>query len=103
MQAAQSAFKVLSKQFVITGHFQGGGAPWEAAQRQFLMPVDGYMGSVAGSPVTNLVDTVGAEINSPPINSAAALDPSSILTPTGLKWLTMQSESEIQGCNSVAN
>lgn len=113
VQAAQSAFKVLSKQFVVMGHSQGGGAAWGAAQRQALIPVDGYLGSVAGSPITNLVDSVGAGVTSPPASSATALiaraltsifpefDLSSILTPTGLKRLTLL--SEIQGCNSVAS
>ncbi|KAI4268521.1 MAG: hypothetical protein L6R35_006753 [Caloplaca aegaea] len=54
VQAAQAAFPQLSKQFVIMGHSQGGGAAWAAAQRQAVHPVPGYLGAVAASPVTNL-------------------------------------------------
>ncbi|MCJ1345829.1 hypothetical protein MMC31_004038 [Peltigera leucophlebia] len=112
VQAAQSAFKVLSKQFVVMGHSQGGGAAWGAAQRQALVPVEGYLGSVAGSPVTDLVDLLGAGSTGSLANAVTALiaralssifpdfNLSSILTPTGLKLLTLL--SEIQGCNSVA-
>ncbi|KAL8716264.1 MAG: hypothetical protein Q9220_000169 [cf. Caloplaca sp. 1 TL-2023] len=56
VQAAQTAFpKLLSKQFVIMGHSQGGGAAWAAAQRQAVEPVEGYLGAVAASPVTNVL------------------------------------------------
>lgn len=112
VQAAQSAFKTLSKQFIVMGHSQGGGAAWGAAQRQALMPVDGYLGSIAGSPLTSLVDTIViTNITSPTANSGAGLvarslssifpefNLSSVLTPTGLKRFALH--SEIQGCQSV--
>lgn len=54
VQAAQAAFAQLSKQFVIMGHSQGGGAAWAAAQRQAVEPVKGYLGAIAASPVTDL-------------------------------------------------
>lgn len=56
IQAAQSAFETLSKQFVIVGHSQGGGTAWAAAQRQALSPVLGYLGSIALAPVTSFLD-----------------------------------------------
>lgn len=55
-QAAQEAFPQLSKQFVIMGHSQGGGAAWGAAQRQVIEPARGYLGAIAASPVTDLFD-----------------------------------------------
>ncbi|KAL8719244.1 MAG: hypothetical protein Q9225_003729 [Loekoesia sp. 1 TL-2023] len=55
VQAAQAAFPQLSKQFVIMGHSQGGGAAWAAAQRQAVEPVEGYLGAIAASPVTDLL------------------------------------------------
>lgn len=55
VQAAQSAFSQLSSQFVVMGHSQGGGAAWGVAQRQALKPVEGYLGSIAISPVTNVL------------------------------------------------
>ncbi|KAL8827123.1 MAG: hypothetical protein Q9191_003381 [Dirinaria sp. TL-2023a] len=54
VQAAQTAFKQLSQQFVILGHSQGGGAAWAAAQRQAIEPVKGYLGTIACAPVTNI-------------------------------------------------
>jgi pimeloyl-ACP methyl ester carboxylesterase len=56
VQAAQSAFSELSASFVIVGHSQGGGSAWAAAQRQVHTPVPGYLGAVAISPVTTVLD-----------------------------------------------
>ena len=55
VQAAQTAFPELSKHFAVAGHSQGGHAAWAVAQRQAIEPVDGYLGTVALSPVTNLL------------------------------------------------
>ena len=54
-QAARMAFPRLTKQFVVFGHSQGGGAAWAAAQRQAVEPVEGYLGAIAASPVTDLM------------------------------------------------
>ena len=54
--AAQAAFPELSNQFVVIGHSQGGGAAWAVAQRQAVNPVPGYLGAVAISPVTRVID-----------------------------------------------
>ena len=56
VQAAQTAFRQLSQQFVVLGHSQGGGAAWAAAQRQAVEPVKGYLGAIAASPVTSLFE-----------------------------------------------
>lgn len=56
VQAAQAAFPKLSNNFVVFGHSQGGIAAWGAAQRQAVRPVQGYLGSIAASPVGNLLD-----------------------------------------------
>lgn len=61
VQAAQSAFATrLSKEFVIIGHSQGGSAAWASAIRQNNTPVDGYLGSIAASPSTNLSGLITA-------------------------------------------
>ncbi|KAK5073754.1 hypothetical protein LTR51_004336 [Lithohypha guttulata] len=61
VQAAQSAFATrLSKEFVIMGHSQGGSAAWASAIRQHNTPVDGYLGSIAASPSTNLSGLITA-------------------------------------------
>lgn len=112
VQAAQSAFKTLSKQFVVVGHSQGGGAAWGAAQRQALTPVKGYLGTVAGSPVTNFLDiTTATSFSSQNLIGPAALisraissvfpgfDLTSILTSKGIKLINLL--TEIQGCNPV--
>lgn len=112
VQAAQAAFKVLAKEFVIVGHSQGGGAAWGAAQRQALKPVEGYLGAVAGSPVTNIVNAVGPLGVIPPAAAGFAtlvargissvfpeFELSSILTRKGLDRLSLA--SKLQGCNSV--
>ena len=59
VQAARVAFTGLSKAFVVIGHSQGGGAAWACAQRQAYKPTDGYLGAVAVSPVTNVLDDPG--------------------------------------------
>ena len=58
--AAQKAFPKLSKQFVVIGHSLGGGAAWAVAQRQALNPQAGYLGSIAVSPVTKVLDLPGS-------------------------------------------
>ncbi|TVY44023.1 hypothetical protein LSUB1_G002122, partial [Lachnellula subtilissima] len=61
VQAAQTAFEQLSKEFIVMGHSQGGGAAWAAAQRQVHEPVNGYLGAIAISPVTSIIQQVGPE------------------------------------------
>ncbi|KAI4121549.1 MAG: hypothetical protein LQ338_006304 [Usnochroma carphineum] len=56
VQAAQSAFPSLSKDFVVIGHSQGGGAAWATSQRQAVKPVAGFLGAVAVSPVTDVFE-----------------------------------------------
>jgi pimeloyl-ACP methyl ester carboxylesterase len=109
VQAAQSAFKMLSKKFVVMGHSEGGGAAWAAAERQAAHPVDGYLGAIAGSPITNFLAI--AELVAPAADGSSVLlvpgltslfptfNPSDILTPAGLKISAFM--SEIQGCNAV--
>ncbi|MCJ1471005.1 hypothetical protein MMC07_009653 [Pseudocyphellaria aurata] len=109
VQAAQSGFAEVSKQFVIMGHSQGGGAAWAAAQRQAVRPVEGYLGAIAASPPTKFMETAKSSL----INNVACpwtlvqallsifpdFDPGDILTPAGLQ--RYQLYAEIQGCNSV--
>ena len=110
VQAAQWAFSSLSKEFVVMGHSQGGGAAWAAAQRQVTKPVDGYLGAVAGSPLTSLIRLV--EVNGIAAGAAAALQSHSFptlfpgfkvadyLSPAGIDRLRLL--EQIRGCNSVA-
>ena len=56
VEAAQSAFETLSSEYVVIGHSEGGGAAWSVAQRQVDTPSSGYLGSIAVSPVTSIVE-----------------------------------------------
>lgn len=108
-QAAQTAFKSLSSRFVVVGHSQGGGVAWAAAERQATRPVKGYLGAVAGSPVTDFVAQVDLQEQTPNyvgallIRGLQSLFPdfniSSVLTTVGPKRFNLA--AEIQGCNPV--
>lgn len=51
----------LSKQFVVMGQSQGGGTTWAAAQRQAERPVEGYLGSLAASPFTDVLSNIARQ------------------------------------------
>jgi alpha-beta hydrolase superfamily lysophospholipase len=108
-EAAQSAFpNLLSRDFVVVGHSVGGGAAWAAAERQSREPVKGYLGAVAGSPVTNasaIAVALQAEIFSG-VTIAKSIESvfpsfnmSAVTTPAGLNYLELA--SELQMCNSA--
>lgn len=105
VQAAQTAFpEDLGKEFVVMGHSQGGGAAWAAAQRQAVMPVEGYLGTIAGSPTTTPLLKAEAAALWPQI--AQSLDSvwpdfniSEWLSPKGLERETLL--QGLNGCQSV--
>ena len=109
VQAAQSAFPNLSKNFVLMGHSQGGGVAWAAAQRQATRPVPGYLGVVAASPLTNAYDFVrrlGQASAFVPVLVANGLrdlvpgfDVGTVLTPAGVGRYDLV--AQIGGCESV--
>ncbi|KAL8644725.1 MAG: hypothetical protein Q9226_007622 [Calogaya cf. arnoldii] len=120
VEAAQSAFSRLSKEFVVVGHSQGGGAAWAAAERQAKTPVKGYLGAVAAAPLLNFVQTLqlGAAILGPEVAFASVapsiavvaraitsvfpdFDVRSVLTPAGVERLRIL--EQLQGCNVVAS
>lgn len=120
VEAAQTAFPTLSKEFVVMGHSQGGGAAWAAAERQARNPVEGYLGAVAGSPVTNFAENLQLGASLIGLDAALAasgyegtivmqaltslfpgFDIATVLTPEGIKRLNLL--REIQGCNSVGS
>ncbi|KAL8941348.1 MAG: hypothetical protein Q9216_002287 [Gyalolechia sp. 2 TL-2023] len=111
VQAAQTAFATLSKRFILVGHSQGGGATWAAARRQASEPVEGYLGAIAASPVTNVRDlialsgisagAVGMLMANGLPDIFPAFNASSFLTPAGLARYALL--SELQGCNSVVS
>lgn len=109
VKAAQSAFPgILSKDLVVVGHSIGGGATWAAAERQATMPVEGYLGAVAGSPVTNAsaiaVESAVEAFSGITIADAVksifpAFNTFNVATPAGLNYLELA--YELQMCNSA--
>lgn len=108
-QAAQEAFSQLASEFVVMGHSQGGGAAWGAAQRQAIRPVKGYLGSIAISPVTDvlelprtynpLIDCLGAFMT-PGIRSLfPEFEPKSLFTDIG--WERWQLYTDLKAGMSV--
>ena len=96
VQAAQQAFPELSRQWVAIGHSQGGGAVWNIAERAAVEPLTGYLGGVAISPFTNLVEenipfaSILAVLMVPAIASYfPEFQPSDILTPEGERRLKL--------------
>ena len=100
----------LSKQFVIAGQSQGGGVAWSCAQRQAKRPVDGYLGTFAASPFTDVLNIIAADKlaqnNARVAGIAQGLDsvyPGSQLT----DWLTdagiarLRLLQQIKGCGLV--
>ena len=110
-QAAQAAFPdVLTREFVVVGHSQGGGAAWAAAQQQLQAQIPGYLGVVAASPTTSALEIVEANpaqalgflLSARSMVSAfppGEMSLSDVLTPEGIATLTLL--EEVQGCNSV--
>ncbi|PIA89331.1 hypothetical protein CB0940_06968 [Cercospora beticola] len=110
VKAAQDAFPELSSRFVLMGHSQGGQAAWAAAERQARRPVDGHLGTIAGSPVTDielqlqlyphLAALIGpfaaAGLNSVLPEYSAA----DFLTEAGLRRFELF--EELKGCNNIA-
>lgn len=102
IQAAQVLFPRLSKSFIVIGHSQGGGAAWAVAERQYIKPIDGYLGAVAISPFINLIDTPSPEPILTALRFAAcpgiahtfpAFNPADVLTPQGEQLLTTSKQS----------
>ena len=114
VQAAQQAWpKTLSKEWVVFGHSQGGGAAWAVAQREVTLNDSGFLGTVAASPVTDFSQYINNPIvNRPPYQeafSAVAATVASIfptfetstwLTPSGIERFNLL--QTLRGCQSVA-
>ncbi|KAL2053772.1 hypothetical protein ABVK25_006077 [Lepraria finkii] len=96
VRAAQAAFPELSKRFVVIGHSQGGGAAWSVAQRVAIQDVSGYLGAIAVSPYTSVLEepnefaTILAAAMCPGLASAVPeFRPGDLLTAEGEKRLEM--------------
>lgn len=107
--AAQQAWPVLSENFVAIGHSQGGGTAWNFAQRQAEKPINGYLGTVAASPVAGLLDnsvyqpSPWGRIATTAINADSifpAFNLSDWVTDIGIERINLL--QEIQGCQPAA-
>ena len=112
-QAARTAWPTrLTDQFVVMGHSQGGGAAWAFAQRQASRPQRGYLGTVAASPVTELIQYANNLPSSPPFKFAFSAIPAAMesiypgfsiddwLTAEGVQKLNLY--KALNGCQSTA-
>lgn len=62
VDAAQKQWpSLLSREFVVAGQSQGGGVAWASAQRQYQRPVEGYLGTMAISPFTDILAIIEAD------------------------------------------
>ncbi|KAK6086506.1 putative secretory lipase [Seiridium cupressi] len=112
VKAAQVAWPTLSKEFILMGHSQGGGAAWGAAEQLVKEPVAGYLGTIAASPLPSLIKLLQLAIDSPLIWTAAAkvvagfpsifssFQLSDWLSEEGVKLTNIL--QGLQGCQSVA-
>lgn len=108
VSAAREAFSELSKRFIVMGSSQGGLAAWSLAERLVSEPMDGYLGTIASSPVTYLFDLPATEPIIPQLllmmaPGLAANDPSfrpeQIFTAEGQR--SLDTYLALKGCNTV--
>ncbi|KAL9596395.1 MAG: hypothetical protein Q9219_005830 [cf. Caloplaca sp. 3 TL-2023] len=100
-KAARDHFTELSKEFVVVGQSQGGGAAWATARRQHSKPITGYLGAVAISPVVDLPEQLQPGLKEligvamcPGIKSVLpGFEPGSVLTEEGQKRLALVQSS----------
>ena len=109
VQAAQKVFPELSQDFVVIGHSQGGGATWATAQRQAVKPTPGYLGGVAISPATTLIDqpepflsVIGAAITPGLASTFPDFNPADILTENGQRSLAAVEQSGAGVASGIA-
>ena len=95
LQAAYAACPFLGRNFTVIGHSQGGGAVWSFAERMHEKPIEGYLGAVAMSPFTRILDEPAENNPILPLLGIAVLptiasifsdfDVADVLTPEGIQ------------------
>lgn len=107
--AARMAFPELSKDFVVIGHSQGGGAAWAVAQKAAAGPIPGYLGAIAISPYTNFL--IEESVFGPRVAAAISgviaayfpdFDPRDILTSEGEKRVSLMFQTDAGVAASIA-
>lgn len=109
VQAARKTFPELSQDFVVVGHSQGGGATWATAQRQVDKPIPGYLGGVAISPVTTLLDqpepflsVIGTAMTTGMASVFPEFKPAEILTEHGQQSLAVLDQAGAGVASGIA-
>lgn len=64
VQAAQSVFSQLSREWVSFGHSEGGGVAWAIGERQAFDPIPGFLGTIAAAPPPYPIS------NTPPVSNS---------------------------------
>lgn len=93
------------------GQSQGGGTAWAGAQRQYEKPMEGYLGTVAASPFTDVLADIAADASTEDnvrvagiaqgLNSVLlSFELSDWITPIGIARIDLM--SQIGGCGTVA-
>ena len=108
ISAAQQAFPDLSEEFVAMGHSEGGGAAWAFAEKVVAEPLPGYLGSVALSPFTRILDLPPGEPIIPAIllflvpnlqRNFGPFAPEDIFTSEGMRSLEIL--TRLDGCTTI--
>ena len=109
VRAAQAAFPEPSKRFVVVGHSQGGGAAWSVAQRAATHGISGYIGAIAVSPYTSVLEEPNefAKILAAPMCPGLAsaipeFKPGDLLTAKGERRLEMVHQTGAAISSAVA-
>ena len=107
--AARAAFPELSANFVVIGHSQGGGTAWSVAQRAALTSIPGYLGAIAVSPYTSLLEeqtqvaySLTAGICSGIASAFPEFSPGDLLTAEGEKRLGMVHQTSAAMDSAIA-
>ena len=107
--SAKATWLELSKDFIVMGHSQGGGAAWATAQKIVSEPIPGHLGTVAVAPITRILDTpkdraivniIGLALQPSIAQRDPSFDSGAVTTAKGKEVL--QSLLSLQGCTTVA-
>ncbi len=108
ISAARQAFPDLSEEFVAMGHSEGGGAAWAFAEKLAAEPLPGYLGSIALSPFTRVLDLPPGEPIIPAIllflvpnlqRNFGPFAPEDIFTSEGLR--SLETLNQLDGCTTI--
>ncbi|KAL9629498.1 MAG: hypothetical protein Q9164_006856 [Protoblastenia rupestris] len=106
--AARKAFSELSQDFVVIGSSEGGGSAWAFAEKLIQEPLEGYLGTVALSPIIRMLDLPPHEAIIPFLliyltptlqRNYGDFHPEDIFTPRGME--SLQALYQLNACSTV--